>query len=127
MDKIILTEHDWNLPFLAQQPLLLHYGVAGDDWFGRTVSGTGQDVLAGGLFADGSLFDDGPPPSLPASERVPESHYENGGDCNGPPSSGPSRDSTPATPLENPAVSFRPIRGAHYNYWPIDDGDGFCH
>ena len=41
-------------------------------------------MLAGGLFEDGSLFDDGPPPSLPASERVPESHYDNGGgvlDC----------------------------------------------
>jgi len=78
----------------------------GDDGFGGTVSGTGQDVLAGGLFEDGSLFDDGPPPSLPASERVPESHYDDGDHFGGPPSPGPSSpgDSRPATPLENPAV-----------------------
>ena len=112
MDKTILTEHDIGICHFSRsnpegKPLLLHCSVVGDDWFGRTVSGTGQDVPAGGLFADGSLFDDGPPPSPPASERVPEFHYENGGDCNGLPSSGPSRDSTPATPLENPAVSFQ--------------------
>ena len=70
------------------------------------MSGTGQDVLAGGLFEDGSLFDDGPPPSLPASERVPESHYDDSDHFGGPPSPGPSSpgESRPATPLENPAV-----------------------
>ena len=78
-----------------------------DDGFGGTVSGTGQDILAGGLFEDGSLFDDAaPPPSLPASERVPESNYDDHDNFGGPPSPGPSSlgGSRPATPLENPMV-----------------------
>ena len=77
-----------------------------DDGFGGTVSGTGHDILAGGLFEDGSLFDDGPPPSLPASERVAESHYDDGDNFGGPPSPGPSSPggSRPATPLDNPSV-----------------------
>ena len=78
-----------------------------DDGFGGTVSGTGQDILAGGLFEDGSLFDDAaPPPSLPASERVPESNYDDHDNFGGPPSPGPSSlgGSRPATPLENPTV-----------------------
>jgi len=78
-----------------------------DDGFGGTVgAATGQDVLAGGLFEDGSLFDDGPPPSMPASERVPESTYDDGDNFGGPPSPGPSSpsESRPATPLNNPSV-----------------------
>jgi len=74
-----------------------------DDGFG----GTGQDILAGGLFEDGSLFDDAaPPPSMPASERVPESNYDDHDNFGGPPSPGPSSlgGSRPATPLENPTV-----------------------
>ena len=73
-----------------------------DDGFGGTGE-TGQEMLAGGLFEDGSLFDDAPAPSLPASERVTESHYD---DNFGAPSPSPSSPgvSRPATPLENPAV-----------------------
>ena len=77
-----------------------------DDGFGGTVTGTGHDVMAGGLFEDGSLFDDGPAPSLPASERVPESSYDDHDNFGGPPSPGPSSpsESRPATPLDNPQV-----------------------
>jgi len=77
-----------------------------DDGFGGTagVSGTGHDMLAGGLFEDGSLFDDAPP-TLPPSERVPESNYDDG-DNFGAPSPGQSSlgDDRPATPLDNPPV-----------------------
>jgi len=41
-----------------------------DDGFGGSVSGTGQDILAGGLFEDGSLFEED---AGLASERVPPS------------------------------------------------------
>ena len=54
------------------------------------VSGTGQDVLAGGLFEDGSRFDDGPPPSLPTSERIPESQYDDGDHFGSPPVPAPA-------------------------------------
>ena len=73
-----------------------------DDGFG---GGTGQDMLAGGLFEDGSLFDDAAP-SMPASERVAESAYDDGDNFGGPPSPGPSSGgSRPATPLDNPLVA----------------------
>ena len=75
-----------------------------DDGFGGAMSTTGHDMMAGGLFEDGSLFDDAPP-TLPPSERVPESNYDDH-DNFGAPSPGPSSpgDDRPATPLENPPV-----------------------
>jgi len=75
-----------------------------DDGFGGTVSGTGHDMLAGGLFEDGSLFDDAPP-TLPPSERVPESSYDDGDNFGAPsPSHSSLGDDRPATPLDNPPV-----------------------
>ena len=70
-----------------------------DDGFGGSVQ------FSGGLFEDSpSLFDDAPP-TLPPSERVPESNYDDH-DNFGAPSPGPSSpgDDRPATPLENPPV-----------------------
>ena len=75
-----------------------------DDGFGGTVSGTGHDMLAGGLFEDGSLFDEAPP-TLPPSERVPESNYDDGDNFGAPsPSHSSLGDDRPATPLDNPPV-----------------------
>jgi len=82
-----------------------------DDGFGGSLASTGQDILAGGLFEDGSFFDDAPP-SLPPSERVAGSVYDDDHDqFGGPPSPGPpsSGGSRPATPLDNPVVA--PIDG----------------
>jgi len=81
-----------------------------DDGFGGSLASTGQDILAGGLFEDGSLFDD-VPPSLPPSERVPGSEFDDHDQFGGPPSPGPpsSGGSRPATPLDNPVVA--PIDG----------------
>ena len=48
------------------------------------MASTNQDILAGGLFEDGSLFDDAPA-SMPPSERQPESDFNDGpGDFGGP-------------------------------------------
>ena len=72
-----------------------------DDGFGGSVS----NMMAGGLFEDSpSLFDDAPP-TLPPSERVPESNYDDH-DNFGAPSPGPSSpgDDRPVTPLDNPPV-----------------------
>jgi len=81
-----------------------------DDGFGGSLASTGQDILAGGLFEDGSLFDE-PPPSLPPSERIAGSEYGDNDQFGGPPSPGPSSSggSRPATPLDNPVVA--PIDG----------------
>jgi len=81
-----------------------------DDGFGGSLASTGQDILAGGLFEDGSLFDEAPP-SLPPSERVPGSEFDDHDQFGGPPSPGPpsSGGSRPATPLDNPVVA--PIDG----------------
>ena len=55
-----------------------------DDGFGGSMASTNQDILAGGLFEDGSLFDE-PPASMPPSERQTESEYNDGpGDFGGP-------------------------------------------
>ena len=55
-----------------------------DDGFGGSMASTNQDILAGGLFEDGSLFDDAPA-SMPPSERQPESDFNDGpGDFGGP-------------------------------------------
>jgi len=76
-----------------------------DDGFGGSMASTNQDILAGGLFEDGSLFDDAPA-SMPPSERQPESEFNDGpGDFGGPGSpgglsSGGSRGASPA-PLES--------------------------
>ena len=59
------------------------------------------------MFEDGSLFDDAaPPPSMLASERIPESSYDDHDNFGGTPSPGPSSlgGSRLATPLENPTV-----------------------
>ena len=65
--------------------------------------GFGQDILAGGLFEGGSLFDDAPP-SMPPSERVPPSESIAFGDDNydGMPSPGVSSGggSRPPTPMD---------------------------
>jgi len=61
-----------------------------DDGFGGSIASTGQDILAGGLFEDGSLFDDGPGS---ASERVPPSDHgfdDHLDQFGGPPSPSPS-------------------------------------
>merc|ERR1719435_106678 len=81
-----------------------------DDGFGGSLASTGQDILAGGLFEDGSLFDE-PPPSLPPSERIAGSEFDDNDQFGGPPSPGPpsSGGSRPATPLDNPIVA--PIDG----------------
>jgi len=72
-----------------------------DDGFGGP--GFGQDILAGGLFEGGSLFDDAPP-SMPPSERVPPSESIAFGDDNydGMPSPGVSSGggSRPPTPMD---------------------------
>jgi len=74
-----------------------------DDGFGGSMASTNQDILAGGLFEDGSLFDD-TPASMPPSERVPPSDYNDGEQFCGPPSpmgsSGGSRGASPA-PLDS--------------------------
>ena len=54
-----------------------------DDGFGGSMASTNQDILAGGLFEDGSLFDDAPA-SMPPSERRTESEYDGPGDFGGP-------------------------------------------
>jgi len=81
-----------------------------NDGFGGSLASTGQDILAGGLFEDGSLFYE-PPPSLPPSERIAESEFGDNDQFGCPPSSGPSSSggSRPATPLDNPVVA--PIDG----------------
>ena len=48
-----------------------------DDGFGGSMASTNQDILAGGLFEDGSLFDDAPA-SMPPSERQTESEFNDG-------------------------------------------------
>merc|ERR1712223_1995699 len=69
------------------------------------MASTNQDILAGGLFEDGSLFDDAPA-SMPPSERQPESDFNDGPGDFGVPgspgglSSGRSRGASPA-PLES--------------------------
>merc|ERR1719154_992056 len=77
-----------------------------DDGFGGSLASTGQDILAGGLFEDGSLFDE-VPPSLPPSERIAGSEFDDHDQFGGPPSPGPpsSGGSRPATPLDNPVVA----------------------
>jgi len=81
-----------------------------DDGFGGSSAAMGEGILAGGLFEDGSMFDD-VPPSLPGSERVPApsvSEYDDGGDQYGglgSPGPGSSGGSRPTTPLDNPLVA----------------------
>jgi len=89
-----------------------------DDGFGGSLASTGQDILAGGLFEDGSLFDE-PPPSLPPSERIAGSEFDDNDQFGGPPSPGPpsSGGSRPATPLDNPVVA--PIDGEELRDPPL--------
>eukprot|EP00092_Neocalanus_flemingeri_P036157 GFUD01039368.1.p1 GENE.GFUD01039368.1~~GFUD01039368.1.p1 ORF type:complete len:1133 (-),score=374.75 GFUD01039368.1:308-3706(-) len=97
------TSHNSRVPVNLDAPIQ-------DDGFGGSLASTGQDILAGGLFEDGSLFDE-PPPSMPPSERNPGSEYDDNDQFGGLPSPGPPSDggSRPATPLDNPVVA--PIDG----------------
>lgn len=80
-----------------------------DDGFGGSMASTGQDILAGGLFEDGSLFDD-TPASMPPSERGAPSEYHDDGDhFGGPPSPGVSSGgSRPASPARSPSPPTSP-------------------
>jgi len=105
------TSHTSRVPVNLDAPIQ-------DDGFGGSLASTGQDILAGGLFEDGSLFDEAPP-SLPPSERVPGSEFDDHDQFGGPPSPGPpsSGGSRPATPLENPVVA--PIDGEEVEHPPL--------
>ena len=74
------------------------------------MSGTGHDMLAGGLFEDGSLFDEAPP-TLPPSERVPESNYDDGDNFGAPSPSHSSLQATEAPVYQETLLVREEIKG----------------
>ena len=94
------------LKFISRGGLDKHMNLAHSGAVvGEVEEGTNQDILAGGLFEDGSLFAEALA-SMPPSERQTESEFNDGpGDFGGPGSpgglsSGGSRGASPA-PLES--------------------------